>query len=151
MSIRVGGVEIASVRVGTGSGNVKAKRVMLGTGTSAVEVWSARYKASGSGGPFTLQTFNVWGEVARHTVTGGGPTSGTFTVNWRKAWDSQFIQQGIVVQRNGVTVAIDGPRSGTNPHVLAIPEMVVAHGDTITFGAYGSVWTDLTDWSWTLA
>ena len=72
MTINLGGVPIQDVRVA----GVQAQRVMLGTGSTAVEVWSASvYPLTGTWGPLTIQDFGLvtW---ASHTIT----EPGSFTI-----------------------------------------------------------------------
>ena len=72
MAINLSGQAIRDVRVA----GVQAQRVMLGTGSIAVEVWSASiYPLTGTWGPLTVNEFN-WVTRASHTIT----ESGTFII-----------------------------------------------------------------------
>ena len=87
MSFKLGGANIAQIRIGMGIGSAPARRVMLGTGSTAVEVWTAakgpaRYSPTvylpyGPSLATNKGSVSATPTVASGTVTQANLTSGT--------------------------------------------------------------------------
>lgn len=126
MTIKLAGVDIADVKVG----GVQAQRVMVGTGTTAVEAWSASaYPVSGTWGPSALAPGGA--QYGSHTMT----ESGTFTVTHTltAAADGALA----LIDIGGVFTTSAGTTS-QNRTVTATATVTLAPDDAVSFWAGGS-------------
>lgn len=124
MTVKLAGVDIADVRVA----GQQAQRVMLGTGSTAVEVWSAelpRLILNMARTDTTLTNVdpaNTWVTVASHTNDSTArAASGQVTIEWVRAWGDQTY--GIRLTVGGTQVAysqISGGGAAYEVHYLTI-------------------------------
>ena len=98
------------VRIGTGTGavdpsalrvaGVEPTRIMVGTGSAAVEVWSARYTAAIIGDPTTVTPSAMYLALS-HIV----PRRGRAVIIGGGIWDRPMNTRQVQVRVNGVEVA----------------------------------------------
>lgn len=138
MTINLAGAAIKDVRVA----GAQAQRVMLGTGTSAVEVWSARVAGSWSGGELVLSR-NVETTLLSHTVSSPGRASITGSVMWYYSASNTTLTSRLLI--NGTEMAIDTSRPtnvSNHQHNLSVPELTLNAGDVVSLTARGSAATE---------
>lgn len=140
------------VRVGTGSSavdlsalrvaGVAPSKIMLGTGTSAVEAWSARPTGSWSGGELILSQ-NLETTLLSHTVSAPGRASITGSVMWYYSASNTTLASRLLI--NGAERAIDTSRPfnvSNHQHNLSVPELTLNAGDVVSLTARGSASTE---------
>lgn len=117
-----------------------------------------RYTASGSGGARNISARSSWETVTTHNVSSVGEASGQWRVEWQGV--NSATNFGVRVLRNGVVLAVNGPRSrlgnfGAAAQSVSVPGTLLASGDQLQFQAYGDnsvqSYRALNSWSWSLS
>ena len=162
------------VRIGTGTGavdpsalrvaGVSPTRIMVGTGSAAVEVWSAelpRLELSMGRTDTTLTNVdpaNTWVTVASHTNDSTArAASGQVAIEWARAWGDQTY--GIRLTVGGTQVAysqISGGGAAYEIHYLTIgPDVEIPAGAALAIQArtsdpYAGNNRRYRKWNWSL-
>ena len=125
MAINLSGQAIQDVRVA----GVQAQRVMLGTGSTAVEVWAASiYPLSGTWGPLTMNEYFM-ATRASHTII----ESGTFTITHIGALPQDARVN--IVTPSGTVTGNQAPGGGGTS--IATTTVTLSVGAVVQFQASG--------------
>ena len=130
------------IKIGTGSSavdlsnlkvaGVEPSRIMVGTGSGAVEVWPSRYTATVTG-PNTTPTRDEWVPVVSHTVTSLGVSLISGSVNWVNRLSASTYQVQIVV--NGSVIATNTVHTQNVQSVSVGSDRTVNPGDVVVLEA----------------
>lgn len=130
-----------TVRIGTGSAavdpsallvaGVAPSKIMLGTGTGAVEVWAARYVATITGPAVSATSSTSLSLVLSHTVTGGGLS----VVSGGGTWSNPVFTRRVQVRVNGVVVADESTSTNDFHPVAVAAERMLLPGDLVELWA----------------
>lgn len=156
MTVKIGmggsALDLSDVRVG---GN-QANRIMVGTGTSAVEVWSNSYEASGTIPEHTWDVYNK-GErtVASHVMPRAATVHVVGHIIWLQVDYNSTAAYRFSIKLNGVNVVTGNPtRTVSNYRHEYEATVTCAAGDVISFAAnttkYLAPWNTLSSGAWSI-
>lgn len=155
------------VKVGTGSGAVdpsvlhlggaEAQKIMVGTGSSAVEAWANFYEASGTI-PEQIWWSGDKGErtIASHVMQRGATVQVVAHVIWLQVDYNSTAAYRFSIDRNGVRIATSNPTSTVSnyrhEHTVTV---ACAAGDVISFAAnttkFLDPWNTLSGGAWSIS